>query len=310
MTRVFIIAGNVTGRVLIGDVLRSSGAEVAGTAPNIKIGLDKIRQSPVDVVTIARSTCPDADTLAPLLRTHKLSSRVLIHKNESEDSVRQEILPFYRSIVRARPATPVFNKIGADVELVVIGASTGGPVALATVLTGLQPLSVPILIVQHMPLGFTAPFAERLSKQGSIHVREAVSGTIIQAGEGWIAPADYHMVVKRTPDGLQLLTHKGAPENSCRPAVDVLFRSASECCGNRTLAVVLTGMGQDGLVGAKMLSAAGATIIVQNEASSVIWGMPGAIAKAGIASQILPLDEIAAEIVRLTTKSYLRPASS
>jgi len=117
------------------------------------------------------------------------------------------------------------------------------------------------------------------------------------------------MVVKRTPDGLQLLTHKGAPENSCRPAVDVLFRSASECCGNRTLAVVLTGMGQDGLVGAKMLSAAGATIVVQNEASSVIWGMPGAIAKAGIASQILPLDEIAAEIVRLTTKSYLRPAS-
>jgi two-component system chemotaxis response regulator CheB len=184
------------------------------------------------------------------------------------------------------------------VQLVAIGASTGGPVALPQLLSSLRgPIAVPILIVQHMPVGFTGPFAERLTRQCGIQVREAVTGAVPRAGEAWLAPADHHMVIKRTDEGLHLITHRGAPENSCRPAVDVLFRSVAVACGHRALGVVLTGMGQDGLIGARLMAGAGASILVQDELSSVIWGMPGAIAKAGIAARILPLEPLAAEIL-------------
>jgi len=195
-------------------------------------------------------------------------------------------------------------------DMVVIGASTGGPVALPLLLAAVGRLPVPVIIVQHMPAGFTAPFAERLTRQCGYPFKEGYSGAVPRGGEGWVAPAEKHLVIKRFEGGYNLVTHVGPPENSCRPAVDVLFRSVATACGPRAVGVVLTGMGHDGLVGARLMCAAGADILVQDEASSVIWGMPGAIAKANLAARVLPLPDLASEIVLRVMRSQprVRPA--
>jgi two-component system chemotaxis response regulator CheB len=185
------------------------------------------------------------------------------------------------------------------VDILAIGASTGGPNALAELLPLLPAdFPVPIVIVQHMPPMFTRLLAERLTEQSSIMIHEGYAGAVLQAGHAWIAPGDYHMIVIRDGTQRRLLMHQDPPENSCRPAVDPLFRSLAQVYGGNTLAVVLTGMGQDGLFGCKVLREAGAQILAQDEATSVVWGMPGAVARAGLADRILPLSLIANEIVQ------------
>ena len=157
---------------------------------------------------------------------------------------------------------------------------------------------VPILIVQHMPPMFTRLLADRLSAQAPVRVAEGRSGTALQAGQAWIAPGDFHMMVVR--DGLQtrLLLHQDALENSCRPSADVLLRSVAKAYGPKSLTVILTGMGADGLKGCEAIRAAGGHILVQDEATSVVWGMPGYVAKAGLADKIVPLPLMAGEIIR------------
>jgi two-component system chemotaxis response regulator CheB len=149
-----------------------------------------------------------------------------------------------------------------------------------------------------MPPLFTHLLAERLTAKGPLVFHEAKAGDVLKAGECWIAPGDYHMRVERAGVQGQVVVRldQGPPENSCRPAVDVLFRSVAEVYGNRALAIILTGMGQDGLKGAEQLRARGAQIIAQDEASSVVWGMPGFVVRAGLADCVLPLSEIAAEV--------------
>jgi two-component system chemotaxis response regulator CheB len=163
-----------------------------------------------------------------------------------------------------------------------------------------------------MPPVFTRLLAERLTGRGALKFHEATDGDVLHPGEVWIAPGSYHMQIERK--GAQRNTvvrlDQGPPENSCRPAVDVLFRSAAEVYGGRTLAIVLTGMGQDGLKGAERLRACGAQIIAQDEATSVVWGMPGFVARAGLADNVLPLDEIAGEIGRLLLPSRLSTAET
>ncbi len=193
----------------------------------------------------------------------------------------------------ARPRTP------ARVEVIVLGASTGGPGALARVVAALPAdLPVPMLIVQHMPPLFTRLLAERLQAVTSLTVREAVSGASVQAGEVWIAPGDFHLAVCRDATGVRLLTHQGPAENACRPAVDLLFRSAAEVYGAGVLAVVLTGMGQDGLRGCRRVSEAGGQVVVQDQASCVVGGMPGAVEQAGLADAVVSLDAVAPELAR------------
>jgi two-component system chemotaxis response regulator CheB len=185
------------------------------------------------------------------------------------------------------------------VRVLAIGASTGGPNALAEIFTRLPAdFPVPILIVQHMPPMFTKLLADRLSAQSPIRVQEASSGCVLKPGEAWIAPGDHHMIVVR--DGLQyrLLIHRDPPENSCRPAVDVLLRAVAQAFGADSLTVILTGMGQDGLRGCESVRAAGGQVLAQDEASSVVWGMPGYVAQAGLADRVLPLAMIAGEIVK------------
>jgi len=185
------------------------------------------------------------------------------------------------------------------VDLVAIGTSTGGPNALADVIPLLPSnLPVPVVIVQHMPPTFTRFLAERLCAASSLDVQEGVTGTLIEPGHVWIAPGDFHMNLRRDDSLVRLGVFQAQPENSCRPSVDVLFRSAAKVFGSNVLAVVMTGMGQDGLRGCELIKQAHGQVIVQDEASSVVWGMPGYVAKAGLADSILPLAEIANEIVR------------
>jgi len=195
------------------------------------------------------------------------------------------------------------------IEALAIGVSTGGPNALSALLPQLPgDLPVPTFIVQHMPPVFTKLLAERLGTLSPLKVSEAVSGVEACPGHVYVAPGDYHMVVKSEGLVKRIRTNQDQPENSCRPAVDVLFRSVAAVYGPGTLGVVLTGMGQDGLRGCEHIREAGGQILAQDEASSVVWGMPGFVARAGLADLIVPLREVAGEIVRRVQKGRSRYA--
>jgi two-component system chemotaxis response regulator CheB len=186
-----------------------------------------------------------------------------------------------------------------EVEIVVIGASTGGPNALAEMFLSFPPdWRVPLVVVQHMPPDFTARLAERLTEKSRLRVHEAVARALVSAAQAWVAPGDRHLLVGRDGKAVRLAITQEPPVNSCRPSVDVLFRSAAEVYGPRVLAVVLTGMGQDGLRGCECVRAAGGQVLVQDEASSVVWSMPGAVAQEGLADQVLPLERLGPEIIR------------
>jgi two-component system chemotaxis response regulator CheB len=202
------------------------------------------------------------------------------------------------SVPRQAPSGPTGDR-SRPAEVVVIGASTGGPNALAELFLAFPPdWPVPILVVQHMPPEFTARLAERLTEKSRLRVREGVAGEAVAAAQAWVAPGDHHLVVRREDRGVRLALEQGPPVNSCRPSVDVLFRSAAEVYGPGVLAAVLTGMGQDGLRGCECVRAAGGQVVVQDEASSVVWSMPGAVAQAGLADRVLPLGHLGPEIVR------------
>ncbi|MBX9678080.1 MAG: chemotaxis response regulator protein-glutamate methylesterase [Gemmataceae bacterium] len=193
------------------------------------------------------------------------------------------------------------------VELLAVGVSTGGPNALAELLPQLPgDLPVPVVIVQHMPPVFTQLLANRLDAQCAIRVHEGMAGGKLTPGHAWIAPGDFHMSILNATTSKMLTLHQGPPENSCRPAVDVLFRSAVESYGSGVLGVILTGMGRDGLRGCERIHEAGGQILAQDEASSVVWGMPGFVARAGLAEKVLPLKEMAQEIVRRVQRGRSR----
>ena len=199
-------------------------------------------------------------------------------------------------IVRRDPGKP---RLAVPPQIIAIGVSTGGPDALARLIPSLPAeLPLPVVIVQHMPPLFTTMLAARLTAKSAIPVRECKSGEPLSPGSIFLAPGDYHMVLSAEDGTVRLHTHQGPKENYCRPSVDVLFRSVAHVFGARALAVILTGMGQDGLKGCELLESSGARIVVQDEATSVVWGMPGFVARAGLADKVLPLDQIGPEIVR------------
>ncbi|MDX6245793.1 MAG: two-component system, chemotaxis family, protein-glutamate methylesterase/glutaminase [Frankiales bacterium] len=208
-------------------------------------------------------------------------------------------------LVRRRVAMPStsIEPIG-PVEVIAIGASTGGPDALASILSKLPAdFPVPIVIVQHMPPLFTRLFAQRLNSGCQITVREARDGDLVEPGTVLIAPGDFHLSLRRDGLAVRAVTHQEGPENWVRPAVDVLFRSVAEVYGERALGVVLTGMGQDGIRGVERLVGAGAQIVVQDEATSVVWGMPGVVADAGLAHRILPLVDVAPHVIAVAGRT-------
>lgn len=210
-----------------------------------------------------------------------------------------------KACINPSPLAPRVRLTGTQspVDIVAIGVSTGGPNALAALVPGFPPdFPVPIVIVQHMPPVFTRLLADRLCALSHLNIGEAVSDEEVCAGRVYVAPGNYHMIVKRARSSVRIATHQEPPENSCRPAVDVLFRSVVDIYGAASLGVILTGMGQDGLRGCEQIREAGGQIIAQDEETSVVWGMPGFVARAGLPDQVLPLSEIASEIVRRVGK--------
>jgi two-component system chemotaxis response regulator CheB len=193
----------------------------------------------------------------------------------------------------------------APFEALAIGSSTGGPQALFQLLSALRgTLSRPIFITQHMPATFTMILAEHICRSTGWSAAEACDGEIVRQGRVYVAPGDFHMLIESAPGGGQVIRLNKAPaENFCRPAVDPMLRSLAQIHGRRLLAVILTGMGHDGLNGSGAVTAAGGTVVAQDEATSVVWGMPGAVATAGLCSAVLPLVEISAYIAKLAKRA-------
>jgi two-component system chemotaxis response regulator CheB len=211
------------------------------------------------------------------------------------------------STTPARPST----RPAGRVDLLAIGSSTGGPDALTVLLQALPTsLPVPVVVTQHMPPVFTRMFAERLNRSTPLTVVEAGDGMILAPGTVYIAPGDRHLVLSRRGTSTVIGLSSAPPENSCRPAVDVMFRSVSEVFGAAAYAAVLTGMGYDGREGARVLRSTGAEVLAQDEATSVVWGMPGAVVGAGLADAVLPLDQIAPALLsRVNVGRSSRPTA-
>lgn len=196
-----------------------------------------------------------------------------------------------------RKQAPTQGPRPESIEAVVIGSSTGGPNALAQILPQLPAdLPVPLLIVQHMPALFTKHLAERLNRESRVTVFEGRNGCVVRPGEVAIAPGGFHMLTSFDAGQVTIRLTKSEKVQSCRPAVDPLFASAAKSFGNRVLAIVLTGMGQDGHAGTESIYETGGVVIAQDEATSVVWGMPKCIAEAGLADDVLPINLIAERI--------------
>ncbi len=275
--------------------------------------LDILRQRLPDIPVIIFSTLSQAgaavtlDALAAGAADYSTKPSKAGSSSAAAEQVRNELLVKIRGLA-GRPATPVATeatvppapkrittrpRLTQPVDAVIIGSSTGGPAALEEVLPRLPAnLYVPILIVQHMPPTFTTVLAERLDKLCPFPVREASEGMKVEAGQCYLAAGGRHMRVVRDSSGVHLRLDEGPKIKSCRPSVDALFDSAAEVYGPRVVAAILTGMGDDGLDSCGRLAQHNVEIIVQDEETSVVWGMPGAVARAGLATRCLPLDDI------------------
>jgi two-component system chemotaxis response regulator CheB len=244
---------------------------------------------------------------------------------QSMESVRQQLIPKIKALT-GRPMTsgpaaapaaapiavrpPVARTVARkEPAVLVIGSSTGGPEALTKVLPLLPAsLPVPVLLVQHMPPVFTRQFAQRLDRLCALSVVEATDGAPLAPGTVHIAPGDFHLTIGSSGAARRTALNQAPPENFCRPAVDVLFRSAVAAYGGAVLGVVLTGMGSDGRIGAGQIRDAGGTVVAQDQATSVVWGMPGAVTQAGFADEVVPLGRVAEAIIRLLPTP--RPAAA
>jgi len=207
-------------------------------------------------------------------------------------------VPAAPAIAPAAAPTAALRGPRARPRVIAIGSSTGGPQALALLVGALtRPPPVPVLVVQHMPAGFTALLADHLNRLGRLPCAEARHGEALLPGRLYLAPGDRHLLAKDGPGGLVAELSDGPAENFCRPAVDPLLRSLVAVFGGRVVAAILTGMGHDGLAGCQALAAAGGAVLAQDEASSVVWGMPGAVTRAGLAAALAPPDGIASRLM-------------
>jgi two-component system chemotaxis response regulator CheB len=231
----------------------------------------------------------------------------------ADDSFRRELLAKVKGLARLRRASilppaavsllkpvggaPLSLRAGPAQRpvLLAIGSSTGGPQALFTLIAALgRDVPVPVVLTQHMPAAFTPLLAQHLDKLGAVPCTEAQDNDKLLAGRLYLAPGNRHLLVEGSPGQFRARINDGAPENFCRPSVDPMLRSATAACAGRVLVVMLTGMGHDGLAGTRAVIAAGGAALAQDEASSVVWGMPGAIAQAGLCHRVLPLTQLGA----------------
>lgn len=239
-----------------------------------------------------------------------------VDRGAAAAALETELLPVLQRVARSRTPPPTVGaprprpaRSSKAADLVVIGVSTGGPDALAAVIPRLPAdLGVPVLVAQHLPGPFTGMLADRLARSSTLPVREAVDGAALAPGQVWIAPGGRHLAVRASaamPGAVRLVVHDGPAVNGCRPSVDVLLDAVVDEVGGTALAVVMTGMGRDGLHGSARLRAAGGRVVAQDEASSVVWGMPGAVVGAGLADAVVPLDGLAAAIAARVPQARL-----
>jgi two-component system, chemotaxis family, protein-glutamate methylesterase/glutaminase len=325
-------------RLLADELAADPAIEVVGTAANGRIALAKLDQVNPDLVILdvempeldglatlreIRKTRPKLPVImfsaftergaAATLDALALGATDYFAKpasagglDASRKVLRDELIPEIKALcgppagpVAPVPAPALSRTATSTVEVVAIATSTGGPNALADVFAALPAdLPVPVVMVQHMPPMFTRLLAQRLSAHSSLRVEEGRAAGALRPGHAWLAPGDFHMAVGREGDEVRIRLNQDPPENSCRPAADVLFRSVAQTFGPGALAVVLTGMGQDGLRGCEAIRAAGGQVLVQDEPTCVVWGMPGYVARAGLADRVLPLGLVGPEIVR------------
>lgn len=205
----------------------------------------------------------------------------------------------FMSVVSSGIAPPIREKIFLIKKLIIIGASTGGPKVVLDIMKNLpETQDAAFIIVQHMPAGFTETFAERISWESKIKAKEAEDNEFICAGKAFVARAGYHLVVERYGDHLKARLNQDPLVNFVRPSIDITMSSAAEACGKDIVGIILTGMGKDGLDGVRSIKEKGGTIIIQNEESSVVWGMPKAVYEAGLADKVLSPQQIIQEIIK------------
>jgi two-component system chemotaxis response regulator CheB len=229
--------------------------------------------------------------------------------SQAQTQTPQQVFPGVARMPVVMPiAPPKSQPISSTPVVVAIGVSTGGPAALDILLPAIPAsFALPILIVQHMPELFTKLFAERLNGRCPLRVHEAMEGEQVRPGTIYIAKGNWHMEVVAPSHGSApptLHLTQGPLENHCRPAVDVLFRSVAAAYGSNVLAVVLTGMGSDGMLGSRVIREHGGSVLAQDQASSAVWGMPGSVTNAGLANKVLPLTAIAPEILRIASRTH------
>ncbi|MEO8840358.1 MAG: chemotaxis response regulator protein-glutamate methylesterase [Kofleriaceae bacterium] len=324
-----VVDDSAVVRRLVGDALAEEpDIEIVATAANGKLALERLERTPCDLVTLDVEM-PELDGLQTLGLLRKKYPKLPVIMFSSQTSraaaatidalslgandyvtkpeggleqlrecIELDLIPKIKALCFSRITVlmPIERpESEAKVTAVAIGVSTGGPQALHTMLAKIAaPFTVPIFIVQHMPATFTSMLASRLAATSPLPVHEVVTPTRIEPGHVYLARGDHHLVVER---GV-VHTNQDPPERSCRPSVDVMFRSVAAAYGAGCLGVVMTGMGNDGTRGAEAIRARGGTVIVQDQASSVVWGMPGAVARAGYAHAMVPLDDLAGEIQR------------
>jgi len=279
--------------VIMFSTLTQKGA--VATLEALSLGANDYVTKPANVGSVTEAMQRLEQELIPKIKVH--CRHLCVAEPVREDKKAPARTP---PLVSSLPPKP------GPIEIVCLGTSTGGPNALAEVFANLPAdFPVPIVIVQHMPPLFTAMLAERLTAHSPVPCHEGVEGQVIERGHAYVAPGGRHMEVQRAGMRTTLHMHDGPPENSCRPAVDVLFRSVAAVYGGAVFGVVMTGMGQDGLRGCEIIREKRGRVVVQDEATSVVWGMPGYVAKAGYADKIIPLNQIAGEITRRVRESRI-----
>ncbi len=278
-------------KIIMFSTLTERGARASLDA--LSLGANDYVTKPANVGSVAAAQKCLRDELVPKIKCFFHRGPVQLSKVSAPSPAKPVVVS-----PAARPVS-ASQRVQQRIDVVAIGISTGGPNALMEMIPTLpKNFPVPIVIVQHMPEMFTKLLADRLNEKAAIQVGEASAGNELRPGFALVAPGGFHMTLVRKGNVVETSLNKDAPENSCRPAVDVLFRSVASLYGANTLAVVMTGMGQDGLLGGKKVKEAGGQVIAQDEESCVVWGMPGAVAKAGLAEELIPLNRLGDAIVR------------
>jgi len=312
---------------------------VVARVGNGKLAVEELRRQPVDVVVLdIEMPVMDGMAALPLLlqadpcvrvvmastlttrgadiaiRALRLGAADYVPKPDTaaiaDDTFRRELVAKVKGLARLRRRVPPPPRAGAPPalrpapraapQLVAIGSSTGGPQALFTLVEALgREVRLPVVLTQHMPATFMPILAEHITRLGGMPCAEAAEGEPLRPGRIYLAPGDRHLLVRKGGATLHARLSAEPAENFCRPSVDPMLRSAAEACGGRVLTVMLTGMGHDGLAGTRQVIEAGGGAIAQDEATSVVWGMPGAIAQAGLCHAVLPLPRIGPRILEI-----------